>query len=116
MDLLRIGHSRAVLTALVLLAACITLISLVVRSRGTDSSTAMGENQTPPAAKESVPNTLSSSIGAPLTTSTATSTPLEPGTGSRLGVWMGGGSSDTVDLVKGTGAKWTRVSLPWSQI
>jgi len=51
---------------------------------------------------------------------TPVSKPMAPpvGTrlGSRLGIWMGGGDSSTVQAIKDAGARWTRVILNWSSV
>ncbi len=38
------------------------------------------------------------------------------GNDSQLGVWIGGGNANTVNLLQGSGAKWTRIYLQWNSV
>jgi len=87
-------------------------ISPVLFSHHPASTNAQGTHQVfiPMAMRECEPAPTGGTFSLPPNTSVAL------GRSSRLGVWLGDGDSQTVGLLKTTGAKWTRLVVSWSTI
>lgn len=62
------------------------------------------------------PSATATTTATPTSTPSPTSTPTPPPLARRLGVQLGPGAAANVNLLNGTGAKLTRVTLSWSEV